>query len=685
MAPSRALGTTLLLLLITVACRPPAPVERGFVGSARCGDCHPAEADAWQGSHHARALAPATPETVLAPFDGRSWPHPIETASFTRHGDRFLATVAGRELPVVATLGFEPLQQYLVELPGGRLQPLSWAWDDRPAAAGGQRFFSLTGDEPVPPGDSLHWAGRQQNANSMCLECHTTGFEKGYDAATDTFRSRWAEGDVGCEACHGPGARHVAWAEGDRADPARGLERTLADPGRAGWRLDTASGQPRRDASSAPAAQIEVCAECHSRRTPIAPAASPGRLLDRHRPALLEPGLYHPDGQIDGEVFEVGSFEQSAMHRAGVSCGDCHEPHSGVLRRTGNALCTSCHPSPAFDTPAHHHHPEGSAAAQCVSCHMPSKTYLGVDDRRDHSLRIPRPDLSIRLGTPNACNDCHEDRPASWAARAVADWFGAERRREPHWGEVLAAGRARAPEAGAALATLAEDSTAPVIARATAVSLLATNGTPRSREVLVRSLGHGEATLRLAALGALAASAPEERSRLAAPLLADPLRAVRIEAARVLATARPSVSAPGFEPARAELLAAFDTLAERPEASLNRGVVVSDLGDLLAAEAAFVRALALDPEFVPASLNLADILRRRGSEGQAEALLLEVAERAPADARVQLALGLLRIRTGRLEQAIPSLARAAELDPSEPRYAATLALALEARAVAPGH
>ena len=168
-------------------------------------------------------------------------------------------------------------------------------------------------------------------------------------------------------------------------------------------------------------------------------AATP--LLDRSMPALLEPGLYHADGQIDGEVFEVGSFMQSRMFAAGVTCTNCHDPHAGGVRASGNGLCAQCHMPQKFDVTEHHHHAPGSSGAQCVACHMPAKTYMGVDLRRDHSFRVPRPDLTETIGVPNACNACHTDRSPAWAASTVAGWYPHGRQTTPHYGTALNAGR----------------------------------------------------------------------------------------------------------------------------------------------------------------------------------------------------------------------------------------------------
>ncbi len=195
-----------------------ATAPSGFVGSAACISCHPKEAAAWAGSDHAHAMAAAVPGTVLGDFSGVRIEHLGATARFSREGDRFLVETEGRDgkvatFPVSHTFGWTPLQQYLVGFPDGRLQTLPWAWDSRPQAQGGQRWFHVYGEQPIPSGDPLHWTGRQQTWNFMCAECHSTAVSKGYDAASDTYRTTFSEISVGCESCHGAARGHVAWAE----------------------------------------------------------------------------------------------------------------------------------------------------------------------------------------------------------------------------------------------------------------------------------------------------------------------------------------------------------------------------------------------------------------------------------------------------------------------------------------
>ncbi|MGQ0723351.1 MAG: cytochrome c3 family protein, partial [Candidatus Eiseniibacteriota bacterium] len=450
----------LTLVAFLAGCAAP-PADDGFAGGDSCAECHPRESAAWAGSDHDRAMEPATAANVLGDFGGATLEHFGETATFLLRAGKPVVRIeeagggSAVEHEIAYTFGADPLQQYLVARPDGRMQVLPWCWDSREAAAGGQRWFHIYPDEAVPPGDPLHWEGPNQNWNHVCAECHSTNLEKGYREKGDRFETTWSEVDVSCEACHGPAATHVEWA---RAAAAGG------DGGERGE--DPLSARPISER------EVDTCGRCHSRRSTITEEPAGGPLLDTHRPALLDEGLYHADGQMRDEVYEWGSFLQSEMYFQDVKCSDCHDPHSARLRVPGNALCGQCHSMEDYDAPSHHFHEPGTRGAQCVECHMPAVTYMVVDPRRDHSFRIPRPDLSAKLGTPDACTTCHTDRTAAWAADAVAGWYGADRRAGPHWGEAIHAGRTAAAGAREALLGVVADGAVPPIARATAISLL---------------------------------------------------------------------------------------------------------------------------------------------------------------------------------------------------------------------
>lgn len=670
----------------------PAPVVADYVGRLTCAGCHPAEDRLWRGSHHDLAMQEASAETVLGDFGGATFSHFGVDSKFFRQGGVFVVRTDGpdgelEDFPVAYTFGAEPLQQYLVELPGGRYQALPLAWDSRPAAAGGQRWFHLYPDDELAAGDPLHWTGPNQNWNYMCAECHSTNLVKNYRPDEDRYETTFAEIDVACEACHGPGSRHVDWARGGAgaSGPAgKGLEIRFGGDDGGAWLPDPASGTARRSPPRSSRLELETCARCHSRRAPLDGGGSHGRpFLDSHRPMLLDEGLYHPDGQIDGEAYVWGSFQQSRMFHAGVTCSDCHEPHSLALRGgSADAVCSTCHQPSRFATPEHHFHAPRSAGSSCVGCHMPETTYMVVDPRRDHSLRIPRPDLSLALGTPNACNRCHDDRSARWAADAVAGWYGEGDAGERHYGEIIAAGRQGRPGAGRELADLAGDRARPAIVRATALSLLRRYPGRDALHSVEQALADPQALVRLAAVTAAEIAAPEDRLRLVMPLVGDPLRAVRVAAAGALATVPAERLAASDRRRLAAALAEYRGVqsanADRPEGRLNLGWLALSRGDLETAQAHFRQALAFDPTFASAYVNLAEIERLRRNDREGERLLRQGLARGGEDASLYHALGLVLVRRQRLEEAVAALRRSVELAPGEPRYGYALGAALEA-------
>ena len=684
-----------LCIGMTISSQARAEPSADYTGGVVCMTCHKAEANLWRTSHHAQAMQPATEATVLGDFNGATLDYFGVVSVFSRSDGKFHVRTDGpdgalHDYDITYTFGVYPLQQYLIAMPGGRLQALGVAWDSRPKEKGGQRWFHLYPDQKLPAGDRLHWTGRDQTWNYQCADCHSTDLKKNYDLTTDTYATTWSDLDVSCETCHGPGSRHVAWAKSYAESGATaphpqdtdhlGLTNWLKQVDHGHWEMNAETGIARRTEPLA-SAELDSCAGCHSRRRPIAKNAAPGApFLDLYAPAYLEPELYHADGQIDGEVYEYGSFVQSRMYHAGVTCSDCHEPHSLALRAEGNALCGQCHMPARFDTAEHHHHHPGGAGAQCINCHMPTKTYMVVDERRDHSFRVPRPDLTVSIGTPNACNQCHTDKPSDWAAGAVATWYPHGRQTQPQYGTALHAGRVGAGDAEQALDRLILDRDAPAIARGSALLLLPGYTSPASAPAIKAAIADADPLVRAAAPRALPASASRTIVQTFAALLSDPVRAVRIEAARALAGADPQVMTPeqrsALATANIELVASEGIQADRPEAHLNLGLFDLRRQQPEEAEAEYRTALRLDPAFVPAMVNLADLDRMRGMDQQGAELLRKAMAIEPNNADVQFSLGLLLVRQHNYADALALLQRASELAPDNTRYGYVYAVAL---------
>jgi predicted CXXCH cytochrome family protein len=634
-----------------------------FLGSARCAECHAAEHAAWQDSQHARAMQHATAATVLGDFADTRFSYGGVTSRFFRRDARFFVRTDGpdgqlADFEIKYTFGVEPLQQYLIELPRGRLQALSIAWDTRPRSAGGQRWFHLYPEDPDPAEridhrDALHWTKSAQNWNFMCADCHSTNVRKGYEATSDTFNTTWSDLAVGCEACHGPGSGHVA-------APALPYQRIV---------------------EGHVAAEMAACAACHSRRAQYAEGALAGDpLMDHYLPAVLAEELYHPDGQQQGEVFVWGSYIQSRKHAAGVTCGACHEPHTQKLRVPGNAVCTQCHTAATFDVPEHHRHAPGSAAAECVSCHMRENTYMVIDPRRDHGFHVPRPDLSAKLGTPNACADCHADRDTRWAAAALARWHGSAGGERPHFAEALAAGRRGTAGAVSQLRAVIDDRTQPPMVRASALDLLARYPGDLAADTIRRSLSDPDPQVRYQALRGLPPAPPAQLARWLSPSLEDAARANRHEAARQLAQARVDLPASAAAKLSAELADLERTLRHdlsRGEAWANLANLQADRGDLAAAEASLRSAIRLESSFIPAWANLADLLRSAGRETEVESLLREALARNPGAPALHESLGLSLVRQGRKAAALREFAAAHAAAPEIPRFRYVYALALQ--------
>jgi len=664
-----------------------------FVGSKTCASCHEAEAKLWRTSQHKLAMDHATDRSVLGDFSGAAVEHYGVKSRFFRKDGKYLVETDGPDgkpgmFEIKYAFGVDPLQQYLVEFADGRLQALSLAWDSRPKEKGGQRWFHLYPNEEIRHDDILHWTKLNQNWNFMCAECHSTGVRKNYDVANDRFATTWAEISVGCEACHGQGSRHVAWTRdrqswwpfGKPDDPKMGLLVRFDERDGVTWPLDRATGQPQR---SVPPAilrrEVETCGLCHARSGKFSEDWVPGQWLsDTHAVAPLSRGLYQADGQMLDEVYNYGPFKQSKMFAAGVTCSDCHEPHSGELRVSGNGACLQCHSPDKYAVATHHHHEAAKPLLSCASCHMPVRTYMVVDPRHDHSFRIPRPDLSVKLGASNACNDCHADKSSEWAAATIALWGGPDRKPFQNYGEAFHAAWTDQAEAGALLAAAAAD--APAFARASALTALGSRVASSNIDLARNGIRDPDPMVRIAALDMLEGVPATQIWPLVSPLLSDPSRGVRIRAALLLAVvptaSQPAADRERFERAAVEFVASHRLNADRPESRSALGNFYAERGLVGDAETEYKAAMRLSPHYTQAAINLADLYRRLGRNSDGESVLRAAIVTSPRDAGAHHALGLALVRLKRPDEALGELRRAAELAPGQARYAYVYAVGL---------
>jgi len=641
-----------------------------FVGSSTCVECHETEYNSWQHSDHDNAMDTAIASTVLGDFNNAKFERNGFTSRFyIKDGKYFVYTQGPGGVPgdfqIAYTFGVRPLQQYLIPFEDGRYQCLQITWDTDK-----KEWYHLADsvykDHKIMPDDWLYWTNNAQNWNGMCAECHSTNLQKNYNPSTHVYNTTWSEIDVSCEACHGPGSEHNKWAEIDS------LIRPETDDYRLVVQTSNITSQQL----------VNQCAYCHARRTSFGDFVHPhDEIFDILSPQLpIDPFYYH-DGQIKEEDYVYASFTQSKMHQNNVRCTNCHNPHSLKQKYDGNNLCYQCHKQEDYGNYNHHFHKsyneDGEAlvleggnkiipvgeGSQCITCHMPGQYFMGVDYRRDHSMRIPRPDLSDKLGTPNACTQCHTNKSNSWATKYTEQWYG--KPTQFHFGETMYMASQGDTAAVPKLIYIINDENSSALIKASATNYLTNFPSSETQRINRKLLSDKEALVRREAVRSFSPMDIEDLKTTLLPLLDDPTLMVRMEVASQLSILNiselDSINANKLDRAIKEYIVATEYSADFAASRHNLGNLYSNLGETDKAINNYLEAIRIDKQFFPAQINLAMLYNKLGRNIEAEELLLSVVNNQPNMGDIYYSLGLLQAEMGNYDKSIVNLQKAVEL------------------------
>jgi len=629
-----------------------------FLGDQKCKECHKDEFKDWQGSHHDKAMQIADSTTVLANFNDQTFVSQGVTSKFYRKGSDFYVNTEGpdgknHDYKIVYTFGLTPLQQYIVLFPDGHYQCLRTAWDTVK-----NKWFDLYPDFKVLHSEWLHWSRGGLNWNNMCADCHSTNVRKNYQENNHSYNTQYALINVSCEACHGPGKQHVSEVE------ALG-EKYIS------------SGSFQMTSDTAPKELVDQCARCHMRREQYSEAFNfEGTLLDHYYPQLLEERLYHADGQILDEVYVYGSFLQSKMYQNDVTCTNCHNPHSLELKFDGNKLCAQCHVPEKYDTPKHHFHPQNTESSKCINCHMTGKLYMGNDFRRDHSFRVPRPDLSLKYGSPNACTGCHKDKDDKWAWTNFKKLFGEVD--SIHFSDKLAPGITHQPDGHIGLIELMNDKNEPEIVRASATRLLSNYNIQNHIEEYIKMLDDDSPLVRGASIDALSMINTTDYINYFLPMLDDVKRTVRIKAFFGLGTVDeteiPLTYQESYQKVKKEFWTQINSNLDFVGTRLKKGDYFIKKGKLEEAISIYESALALDHVNNQIRVNLATLYYNNKQYEAAEKTYLEIIKQEPDYGASYYSLALLYGELNRVDDAIFQLEKAVKIIPDNIRVHYNLGL-----------
>ncbi|MBI9059241.1 MAG: tetratricopeptide repeat protein [Labilibaculum sp.] len=659
--------------------------EAEYVGKETCIECHLNEYNDWVGSDHDKAMDHANDSTVLGDFNNQSLEYNGMTHKLYKRDNRFYAFTDGEtgkleEYEIKYVFGYYPLQQYLIEFDRGRLQTLPLTWNSKDSV-----WYHMSTevykDEIIEHDNWLHWTNQAQNWNGMCADCHSTNLVKGYDVKTDTYHTTWSEIDVSCEACHGPASKHLEWAA--KADYARDEHVNF------GLVVKT-SGIDNKE-------YVDLCVRCHTRRGSLSDFKHSADIYNHTIPNLPNGENYHIDGQILDEDYVYGSFTQSKMFMRDVKCNDCHNVHSTKRLFEDNRLCTQCHRADDYDTYNHHFHKlegekgeaviaddgvkfEVGAGARCINCHMPAQFYMGPDYRNDHSFRVPRPDLTLTLGTPNACNQCHDDKSTQWAVDYVNKWHGIGR--PSQYGNAFKEATTGSQKGFDDLVHIYQDEVYPEIVRATAIRLLGMHYQNKAKEVLYEAMNNFNGHIRYNALQNLLMDDQTSFQKVLG-MLNDQTKAIRVECATKLNTISkdqiPFKYQEQLKKAEKEYLEALEYSADFPSGKFNLANFYYNTKQNDKAEEFYKKALKQDKLLHPIKINLAILYNNKGEHEKAEILLKDYLKNVPNDGTTMFTYALFLSERQRYDESMTYLLKASKLATTNPRIFYNIAMMYDFR------
>jgi tetratricopeptide (TPR) repeat protein len=628
--------------------------SNAYVGDQSCKECHKVEFKDWKKSDHYMSMLPANESTVKGDFNNVTFTADGVTSRFFKKGTKFFINTEGadgknHDFEIKYIFGYKPLQQYLVQFPGGRLQVPRLSYDVIK-----KKWFNQYPGQKIPSHDWLHWTGNAQNWNTTCAVCHSTNLRKNYDVHSDTYKTSYSVINVSCESCHGAGKQHIDFVKSD--DYIKGDKKAKSDT-----KIIKNKNQTQ---------QINNCAPCHTRITEISASHITSKeLMDNYIPQIPDTENFYADGQMNDEDYTYTSFLQSKMFSKGVKCSDCHNPHSTKLKRIGNLTCTQCHVATKYDAPSHTFHKLGSTGSTCVSCHMPGKVYMGNDLRHDHFFRVPRPDLSVKYGMPNACASCHKDKSNASLAAAVVKWYGPKR--VYHFSDDLIPGSKLDSNSEVHLISLINNKAVPDIIKATAAFYLGSIPTQTSLNALLGCLNHKDAQVRYRALRSLANFQTSAWVMAVGPLLADKVRAVRIAAADLFITIPmdqiPSQYKESFVLANKELKSYLYYQTDFSVGNVMLADYYLKLQDYSNAETFYLKGLKKDSNMNYALLNLSTVYNSEGKNDQALKALQKAIQNDSKNERIYYNMALLYNEMGNKDAAETSFSKAVTLKSTNPR------------------